>query len=113
MKEGISCREVFGLTICKFHADRLVFNAISHPQLNVDIFTSDYCPYCEPAIERVNSLLTPLKDMVNINVINDMEAAEKKKVEIFPTVQIGDTRITGVPEDEMVWNAVFKATTTI
>lgn len=102
----ISCKELFGLTICKYNAERIVFNAMAS-QLNVDIYTSEYCPYCPEAVNRVNSVLSPLKDMVNINVINDELSAERHGIKVFPTIKIGGTKITGVPEDDMVWKAVF------
>jgi hypothetical protein len=110
---AISCREVFGLTVCKFNAERIIFNAMAESQLNVDIFTSDYCPYCPEAISRVSDVLEPLKGMVNINVINNSEDAEREGVAVFPTVKIGRTKITGVPEDDMVWKAVFNESTSI
>jgi len=113
MNETISCKEIFGLTICKFNAERIVFNALAEAQLSVDIFTSDYCPYCPEAVTRVSEVLRPLKGMVNINVINDRNDAERQGIEVFPTVKIGKTRITGVPEDDMVWKAVFNESATI
>jgi len=113
MNDLISCKQIFGLTICKFNAERIVFNALADAQLSVDIFTSDYCPYCPEAVSRVNEVLRPLKGMVNIKEINDMGEAEKQGIEVFPTVKIGRTRITGVPEDDMVWKAVFNESTTI
>lgn len=108
----IECKEIFGLTVCKFNMERVIFNAMSQP-INVDVFTSDNCPFCQPAIDKVNELLTPLGDMVNINVFNKMEDAQRNKVEVFPTTQIGETRIKGVPEREMLWKAILTSSPTL
>lgn len=112
MKDSVVCKEVFGVTVCRFRAENIVFRAMATP-LNVDIYTSDHCPYCPEAITNVNRYLGPLGEMVKVNVINDMDHAKKSNVDIFPTVQIGETRIRGVPDEHMVWDAVINEIPTL
>ena len=112
MKDSVVCREVFGITVCKFQAEKVIFRAMVS-QLNVDIFTSDHCPYCPEAVSSVNRFLNPLGEMVKVNVINDMEKARMNGVDIFPTVRIGSQRIRGVPDEHMVWDAVINEIPTL
>jgi len=112
MKDSVVCREIFGVTVCKFKAEKIVFNAMQ-AQLNVDIFTSDHCPYCPDAIKSVNKFLGPLGEMIKVNVIDDMDRAKSSAIDVFPTVQIGETRIRGVPDEHMVWDAVINEMPTL
>ena len=105
MSDIISCREVMGLTLCTYKTDKIMFNS----QIDVDIYTSDHCPWCAPTINKINHVLSPLKNMVNINVIDDIERAKDEKVNTFPTTRIGSTEIIGVPDDDLIWNAIFNA----
>ena len=102
----IKCKEIFGLTVCKYNMERILFRAMAEA-INVDIFTSDNCPFCEPAVNKVNEMLSPLGDMVNINVFKTMDDARRRDIEVFPTVQIGNVQIKGIPEREMVWKAIL------
>ena len=107
----IECKEEFGLFTCKFNAQKIVFNAMTQKQISVNFFKTDNCYYCNPAQEQLKNILKPFNDMIHINVHNDDESARKHKVEAFPTTEIGDKRIVGIPDKEEIWDAVLSSST--
>lgn len=105
----IECREEFGLLTCQFNAQKIVFNAMTQQPMGVNVFVSDNCPWCEPTVQHLNHILKPMGDMVNISVHNDDDLAEKHEVDVFPTTEIGNVRIKGMPNKEDVWNAILSS----
>jgi hypothetical protein len=75
-------------------------------RMRIDVFTSEYCSFCEDALEvarfaagRATYLANPI-DVVETSVDEQPELIEALNLIALPLIQIGSAQIIGLPKPE-------------
>jgi hypothetical protein len=87
--------------ISDFEIDRA-----GHESLRVEVFTSEYCSFCQDALEiaksaayRITYLGCPI-EVVETSVDDDTTLIEDLNLLALPLIQVGDFQLIGLPQQE-------------
>lgn len=86
---------------------------VSSPPVEIVLFKSDDCAFCPRAEEVVRETIADFSsESFKIRIIDvkkNPEAAEEYGVFALPTIMIGGTSVTGIPEPEIIMKMVLGA----
>jgi glutaredoxin len=81
--------------------------------VNIKVFTSTDCHWCKDAEAKLRKTTNRLDNIVNIDVIDvqsDRFMREKTtRIDMLPTIQIGNNTIVGDFDEDQVWKHIFEA----
>ena len=107
-------RTSIGYNMCQ---DKLVNIDVSKP-LRIDVYTSEYCAFCEDAVKAAKSAACRLAYLTN-NVevretpIDDNPGLiEELNIIALPMIQIGRARVIGIPTPEDIERLVHETVLT-
>jgi len=108
----MNCKKINDRIVCKFGSGLVTSTLPPMSQIPINIYTSKQCDWCEDAIDAVRRYTNPLKEAVNINVIDIEDCDDCDDIDILPTINIGQgidsDRLVGVPRHDDIWASVFK-----
>ncbi|MBS3794884.1 MAG: thioredoxin family protein [Candidatus Thorarchaeota archaeon] len=89
----------------------------SSPPVEIVLFKSDDCAFCPRAEEVVRETIADFSsesfEIRIIDVKKNPDAAEEYGVFALPTIMIGGTSVTGIPEPEIIMKMVLGAKVSI
>ena len=74
--------------------------------VRIDVFTSEYCSFCEDALEVARSAagraacLSSMIEVIETSVDENPEVVEALNLVALPLIQIGHSQIIGLPNQE-------------
>lgn len=80
----------------------------------VIMYKTEHCVFCDPAAEILENALTSFGVPSNVIVQVDVESGDDcgcgtEDISMLPTIKICDSRITGLPDEQMLNDAVIRA----
>ena len=89
-------------------AEDLDYFSEDSESLRIDVFTSEYCSFCDDALEvartaagRATYLASPI-EVVETSVDNRPELIEALNLVALPLIQVGNAQMIGLPTPEDV-----------
>lgn len=92
-----------------------VAHRIDTKPLRIDVFTSEYCPFCGEALEAAKSAANRL-GYVSDNVVvketlvdNEPHLIEELNIIALPMIQVGHARVVGIPTPDDIERLVHES----
>ena len=117
-KSDIKCKVHKGVKVCTVSTPRgrqLSFSSPINatPQVTIKFFTSEDCSWCKKGENKLKNITGGMKDIVDIVKIDvdsvDFTNENSPRIDLLPTIQIGNKLITGDFDDDQVWRGIFDA----
>jgi hypothetical protein len=83
--------------------------------LRIDVFTSEYCAFCDDALQAAKSAADrlsyfPNKVEVKVTLVdNNPDLIESMNIIALPMIQVGQSRVVGIPSPDDIERLVHES----